>query len=190
MRPFRRTAAVLGVLTVLVAAKPVRAQSLSVRAGAGVAVPVGSAGEHRDAGPAAMLSVESRLGRLWSVRLDGEWSLLKGPAAPAGFEDYKSYNDLRTVGASLNASLRLSENAFAPYLLAGVGLYRLQRVGAPRTSYGNSGALQAGFGVDAKLSHRLDAFAEARAQLHINDYGAAEFEPTRIWPVILGVRIR
>lgn len=137
-----------------------------------------------------MLSVESRLSRLWSLRLDGEWSRLNGPPAPAGQEHFSEYLDLRTVGLSLNGSLRLSESEFAPYLLAGLGAYRLQRVGGPPNPYGTTGAVQVGFGMNANLWERVSPFVEARALVHVTDYGSDEWSPTVTWPVLLGVRIR
>jgi hypothetical protein len=191
MMRYRRTALLLSALAILLAQEPLRAQSgLSVGAGAGAAIPAGQAGERRDLGPAAMLSVEARMNPRWSVRLDGEWSLLGGPTAPAGQEHVSSSQDLRTVGASLNLVMRLSEAAFSPYLLAGAGAYRLQRVNAPKSPYGTTAALQAGVGAEAKMSRRIGAFVEARAQMHATDYGADEYGATVFWPVLAGIRIR
>lgn len=191
MKTFRRTALLFGALTVLLAVKPLSAQALSVRAGAGSAIPVGGAKKVRDAGPAAAIAVELGLSRRWRVRLDGEWSLLNGPAAPPGQEIYSRYSDLRTQGGSLNAVMRFSDGAFSPYLLAGIGAYRLQRVRAPKSPYGTTPALQAGVGVDVNLSRSIGAFAEARGQVHTTDYGAArEFGWTTFWPLIAGIRIQ
>ena len=185
-----RATLLLAALTVLTGAAPLHSQDLSFRAGVGTAIPVGGAGQRRDAGPAVMLSVETRLSPFWSLRLDGEWSLLNGPPAPAGQEYYSNYTDLRTAGLSLNAVLSLSEGALAPYLLAGIGAYSLQREGDDLSPYGTTGALQAGFGIDAAVWERFSPFAEARAQVHITDYGSDEFSPTVYWPVLIGVRIR
>jgi hypothetical protein len=137
-----------------------------------------------------MLSVESRLSRRWSLRLDGEWSLLHGPPPQAGREGDSRYRDLRTYGASLNGLRRFSEGRFAPYLLAGIGAYRLQRVGDYPSVYGTTGALQVGVGIDGDLWGRVNPFVEARALVHATDYGAVEYGPTIVWPVLIGVRIR
>ncbi len=137
-----------------------------------------------------MTSIESRPSRLWSLRLDGEWSLLNGPPAPAGQEHLSNYHDLRTFGASLNGILRFSEAEIAPYLLAGIGAYRLQQVGAPPGPYGTTGALQTGIGIDSNIWERVNPFVEARALVHVTDYGSDEFSPTVYWPVVIGLRIQ
>ena len=185
-----RVTLLLAACAALAGAAPLHAQDLSFRAGAGAAIPVGGAGERRDAGPSAMLSIESRLSRLWGLRLDGEWSLLNGPPVPAVEEDYSSRRDLRTIGASLNGIFWFSDSQIAPYWLIGIGAYRLQRVDAPASPYGTTGAFQAGLGIDGKLWDRVDPFVEARAMLHVTDYGSDEFSPTVYWPIVIGVRIR
>jgi hypothetical protein len=173
-------------LAVAVGSASLDAQVL-VRAAAGAAVPVGGAGERRDLGPAATLSVESRLTN-WTLRMDAEWSLLRGPAAPAGQEHFSNDQDLRTLGISLNGIMRLSEDRLAPYLLIGAGAYRLQQVDASASPYGTTGALQAGIGLDSDLWSRINPFVEARAQVHVTDYGGHEFGPTVFWPVVIGLR--
>lgn len=185
-----RTTLLLAAFAALAGTMPVQAQGISFRVAAGAAVPVGGAGERRDAGPSAMLSVETRLSRLWSLRLDGEWSLLNGPPAPAGQEYNTNYQDLRAIGASLNGILRFSDDQLAPYLLAGIGAYRLQQVDAPASPYGTTGALQAGFGIDGDLWGRVDPLLEARAMVHVTDYGSDEWSPTVYWPILIGLRIR
>lgn len=191
MKAFSRTALLIGALTGLLAVMPLSAQATSVRAGAGRVVPVGDAKKVRDPGPAAAIALELGLSRRWSVRLDGEWSLLNGPAAPPGQELYSQYSDLRTLGGALSAVMRFSEGAFSPYLLAGIGAYRLQRVKAPRSVYGTTPALQAGVGIDVNLSRSIGAFAEARGQAHITDYGAGkDFGSTNYWLLIAGFRLR
>ena len=137
-----------------------------------------------------MLSVEARLGARWSLRVDGEWSQLSGPPAPAGQDGFSSHRDLRTQGASLNGVVNMTDDQLAPYLLAGIGAYRLQRVGGDPSPYGTTGAIQVGVGFDSNIWGRVNPFIEARAQVHVTDYGADEFSPTVFWPVILGLRIR
>lgn len=185
-----RSTFLLALFAALAGTAPLRAQEISFRAAAGAAVPVGGAGDRRDAGPSAMLSVETGLSRLWSIRLDGEWSQLTGPPAPEGQEHFSNYQDLRTIGASLNGVLRFSDRQFAPYLLAGIGAYRLQRVNAPPSPYGITGALQGGMGIDGNFWGRVDPFMEARVMVHVTDYGSDEFSPTVYWPILIGLRVR
>ncbi len=137
-----------------------------------------------------MISVGVRLSRLWSLRLDGEWSRLNGTPAPAGEESFSDYQDLRTIGASLNGILRFSDDKLSPYLLAGIGAYRLQRVDAPASPYGTTGALQAGIGIDGNFWERVDPFIETRAMVHMTDYGSDEYGTTVYWPILIGLRIR
>lgn len=137
-----------------------------------------------------MLSIEARLSNLWSLRFDGEWSSLRGPTAPDGEEIYSNYQDLRSLGASLSAIRRLSRDSLEPYWLVGMGAYRLQRVDAPESLYGTTGAVQAGVGLDSNVWGRIDPFVEARVQIHLTDYGAEEFGPTIYWPVVIGIRFR
>lgn len=137
-----------------------------------------------------MVSVESRLSQFWGLRLDGEWSLLNARPAPAGQEAYSQYADVRTYGLSLNGILRFSEDELAPYLLVGIGAYRLQAIDQRPSPYGTTGALQAGFGIDGNLWERVNPFVEARAMVHVTDYASDEFSPTVYWPVLIGLRLR
>lgn len=174
-------------------AAPLTSQDQSLRVAVGTAVPVGGAGERRDAGPAAMLSVDfapSVRGPLQgNLRLDVEWSLLTAPPSPAG-ETRPLHGDLRAYGASLNAVVKVPTNSIEPYLLAGIGAYRLQRAGATRNVYGTTPAVQLGVGLDGNRWRRINPFVEARALMHVTDYGSDEFSPTVYWPVLLGVRLR
>ncbi len=185
-----RALRITSAFALLLGAAPLEAQDFSFGIAAGAAIPVGSTRERRDAGPAAMLSVETRLSNLWSLRFDGEWSSLRGPTAPDGEEHSSNYQDLRALGASLSATRRLSHDSLAPYWLAGIGAYRLQRVGAPESPYGTTGAVQVGIGLDSNPWGRVNPFVEARAQIHLTDYGAEEFSPTIYWPVVIGIRFR
>lgn len=185
-----RAPLLLAAFAALASTVPLQAQDISFRVAAGAAIPAGGAAERRDLGPSAMISVEPGLTRLWSLRLDGEWSQLTGAPAPAGQEHFSNYQDLRAIGASLNGILRFSDDQLAPYLLVGIGAYRLQRVDAPASPYGTTGALQAGLGIDGNLWGRVDPFIEARAMVHATDYGSDEFSPTVYWPILIGLRIR
>lgn len=179
-----------GVLASLAFAAPLHAQGLALRAGAGAAIPVGGAGERRNIGPTAMISVEAPIRRMWSLRLDGEWSLLNGPHAPPGGEGLSDYHDLRATGASLSSVVRFSGDGVEPYLLAGIGAHRLQQVGGRASPYGTTGALQVGGGADVNIWRRVNPFVEARAIVHATDYGSADFSPTVYWPLVIGLRVR
>jgi hypothetical protein len=171
-------------------AAPLRAERLSLRVAGGAVFPNAEAAQRRDAGPAAMLSAEYRLSHLWSLRADGEWSLLRGPPAPAGQEGSWAHHDLRTHGVSLNAVMRFTDGPLVPYVLTGIGAYRLQFVGGSPSPYGTTGALQVGLGADANFGGRINPFIEARAQVHLTDYGSTDYGITRVTPVMAGVRIR
>jgi hypothetical protein len=182
-----RAAVLTAALSLPLLAPPLGAQDSAVRLGAGVALPVGGVAELRGAGPAAALSLESRVAGRWSVRLGAEWAVLAaGPTTP---EAGAGVRELRTVGISAAAVRRFGGGAVAPYLLLGAGGYRLQEVGGSRTPYGTTGALQAGIGVDVARFARLAPFAEARALVHATDYGSREWSPTVYLPVQVGVRV-
>lgn len=169
---------------------PLSGQDVGFRVGAGVAIPVGGAGERRDMGPAGTISIESSLTRVWSVRVDGDWSLLRGTAAPPGQEHLSNYQDLRSLGITANGIARFSDERLTPYLLIGLGAYRLQRVDAPKSPYGVTPAAQVGVGLGATVWDLVNPFVEVRALIHATDYGSREFTPTVYWPVLVGVRIR
>jgi|GEM_PF-2882196 len=189
MSPFR-VILIVSALVFVVGSASLEAQALSFRAAVGAAIPVGGAGERRDTGPATLLSVEMPLSKRLSVRVDGEWSLLRGPTALVGQENLSDYQDLRTLGVSLNGMMRLSDDHLAPYLLVGAGAYRLQRINAPVSPYGTTGAVQAGFGLDSNYWSRVNPFMEGRAQVHATDYGAGDFSATVYWPVVIGLRLQ
>lgn len=178
------------VVALLLGAGALQAQGISIRGAAGAAVPVSGAGALRDAGPAALLSLESQLSRGWSLRIDAEWSVLTGPPAPAGREHFSNYGDLRIYGASLNGILRFSEDETTPYLLGGIGAYRLQQSEGDPSPYGITAGMQAGAGIDASIWRRANPFVEARVLVHLTDYGSHELTPTVYWPVLVGLRIR
>jgi hypothetical protein len=196
MRP-RWNGLVLVLALVAVDARLV-AQSLTARAAAGVAVPVGTAGgagERYRPGPAAEIAVETPLsvgasGR-GSLRVGATWVRLPGRviAGPSGAG--ARYADLGMLGGSLDLVVARTGGAAEPYLVAGLGAYRLQKRGERRNPYGTTAALQAGVGVDLRPRSRIGPFVEARLVLHVTDYAsAAEFVPTVHAPVRVGVRIR
>jgi len=172
------------VVAALLGAAPLRAQDLSFRAAVGPAIPADGTAERLHPGPAAMISFETRVNRAWSLRWDGEWSLLTGRSFPAGRQP-----DLRAIGASLNGLRRFSATPVTPYLLLGVGAYRLQRVGAPTRRSRWNVAVQAGFGIEDGLWDRVAPFLEVRGMMHLTDYASAEFTPSVYCPILIGVRI-
>ena len=186
-----RPLVLLGALGALLAATPAHAQEIILKVAGGAAVPVGGAAEQRGTGPATMGTVEFRLGSHWGVRIDAEWASLDAPAAQETERGRFAHADVRVYGGSLNGVLRFPEGGgLAPYLLIGIGAYRLQAVDAHPSPYGTTGALQAGFGIDAAAWKRLNPFAEARAMVHVTDYASAEYTPTVYWPILVGVRVR
>lgn len=178
----------LAALFACAMAAPLQSQELSVRAGAGTVIPVGGAAEDRDLGPTALLSVEIPATRRFTVRVDGEWSLLDGADAPPGSASSSQYQNLRIAGVSLNAVRRANPDRPGGYFVFGIGAYRLQRTGAIRSVYGTTAAVQMGTGIERRFG-RAVPFAEARAQLHVTDYGSNEFTPTIVLPLVLGLRI-
>ena len=165
---------------------PLQAQDLSFRAAVGPVIPADGTANRFAIGPAAMISADTRINPAWSLRWDAEWSLLKGRSFLAG-----QTRDLRTIGVSLSVVRRFSvDHALAPHLLVGIGAHRLQRVDAPTSRYGTTGAIQVGFGIDGKFRGPVAPFAEARAMLHLTDYASAELSPSVYCPILIGLRIR
>jgi hypothetical protein len=179
-----RTPVRIAALALLAGAAPLAGQGTCFRVGTGLAQPVSEAGERYRAGPLAAASIQTPLGGLWSVRFDAEWSRMDG--RPVG---QVTPPDLRTVGGSMNAVRHLSRARAAPYLLAGIGGYRLQRVGDDPNGYGTTPMVQLGMGVDASVLRHVHPFAEVRAQVHLTDYAADELSPSVFRPLTLGVRI-
>jgi hypothetical protein len=175
----------IGALALLAGAAPLGAQGTYFRAGTGLALPVGEAGERYRAGPLAAVSIQTPLGGRWSVRFEAEWSRMDGRS-----DGTATPPDLRTVGGSMNAVRHLSRPPAAPYLLAGIGGYRLQRVGDHPNGYGTTPMVQLGIGVDGTVLRHINPFAEVRAQVHLTDYAADELSPSVFRPITLGVRIR
>lgn len=183
----RRMPILLAALLLAAGAPSLGAQRVTSGGGMGVALPVGDAAERRTSGPAATVTFELYLSRRWSLRLDGDWSLLQGRPAPAG-QEVQPAADLQAYGVALNAVARVFDAATTPYLLAGAGVYRLQ-AGDARNPYGPTAALQAGVGVETRVSPRIQPFAEARITVHATDYASREFAPTIYWPLLFGLRI-
>lgn len=167
---------------------PVSAQEVIVRPNVGVAVPLGSAGEVRSLGPMTALALETRFGR-WGLRLDGEWALLDGTPAPPGQEIFTEYQDLRSIGGSLNLVRTFSEGDLAAYGLVGGGAYRLQRTDAPPSVYGTTRAVQMGLGVESDHWDRIRPFMEGRLLVHLTDYGGRQYGFTVVAPVGVGLRV-
>ncbi len=179
-----RTLVSLGALALLAGAAPLDAQGTFFRLGTGLAQPVAEAGERYRAGPVAAASIQTPLGGRWSVRFDAEWSRMDGRSFGT-----VTAPDLRTVGGSMNAVRHLSRARAAPYLLAGIGGYRLQRVGDHTNGYGTTPMVQLGIGVDGTVLRYINPYAEVRAQVHLTDYAADELSPSVFRPITLGVRI-
>lgn len=184
-------ALVFGVLTTAACTTALPAQDLLFKAGAGITVPGGRWGEGREPGLSTMVSVELRLSSMWALRLDAERSMLRARPAAPGSETNLTVADLRSQGASLNGVLNFPEARVAPYVLLGVGGYKLQQVGRARNPYGRTSAIQAGVGLNSNLWKRVNPFLEARWMLHLTDYASGEeYSFSAYIPIVAGVQIR
>ena len=184
-----RTAPVLCALALAAGAAPLPAQELSYRAGAGIAFPLGAVSERRQAGPSAAVSVQAPMGGLWSLRLEGDVSMLRGRAALPD-RPHSATSPLWAMGATMSGVRRVGGGDHGPYLLVGLGGYRLRIENESPSPYGITGALQAGLGVEGGGRGGLIPFAEARTVVHATDYGASDFRLTMHLPVVVGVRLR
>lgn len=181
---------VFAAVTTVTDVTPLPAQELLFKAGAGITVPVGEWSERRGAGLSTMVSVELRLSSMWALRLDAERSALRARPAPPGSETDPDYADLRSWGASLNGVLNFPEARVTPYILLGIGGYKLQVVDRARNPYGRTSAIQAGIGLNSNLWKRVNPFLEARGMLHLTDYASSEYSASAYLPILIGVRIR
>jgi hypothetical protein len=171
------------------AATPLQAQDLSFRVGAGAAFPLGAATQSRHVGPAFTVSAETRMGRHWRLRLDGDVATLTGRATPAG-TPYPGLRSLRATGATLSGVRRMGGGDHGAYVLVGLGAYRLGTVGSGRAPRGTTAALQTGMGLEGAGWGRLVPFGEARVVAHATDFGASDFRPLLHLPVTAGFRVR
>lgn len=164
--------------TVFATFGPLHSQEIDFRAGAGVAVPIGPAGLRYHPGPAGTLSADWELSPAFLLRLDGEWTWMATRRSPY---------DIVTYGLSLNAVLRVPEASVAPYVLVGVGGYRLQKIGT--RPHEITTAVQAGLGVDADLWDRFAPYVEVRTIAHVTSYASDDLTPTVFLPVTAGVEV-
>jgi hypothetical protein len=180
---------ILFLLLVLAFPAAPRAQGLSVGAGAGVSVPVGSMAERRSAGERLVGSLgyrfpDSRLG----VRADLAWTRLYGEPQPEDFGYSWSHGDLHSTGLTASLVYRFAEGGMEPYALVGVGSYGMQIQGAARNPYGRVLGVSSGMGVEFPLAgQRL--FVEGRGKVILSDYGAAEWSPGVYLPITAGIRV-
>lgn len=169
------------------AATPGAAQELSLRAGWGRMAPLGDGRELWDPGNAALLAMEWGAGGTWALRAGAEWARLPGRESGSS-----SSSALNIRGATLSGLLRDRRGDIQPYLLAGLGLMRLDGRGGGSNPYGTTAAAQVGFGIDGPPQYRVLPFLEARAVVHFTDYGSGgDFRLTRTGtPIMVGVRVR
>lgn len=167
-------------------AAPAMAQELSFRAGWGRMAPLGDGRELWDTGNTASLGMEWESGGAWALRAAAEWGRLRGRESGPS-----SGSELSIRGATLSALLKDRRAPIQPYLLAGAGVMRLDRGGAS-SPYGTTAAAQVGVGIDGPPRYRVLPFLEARAVVHLTDYGSGgDFRLTRTGtPIMVGVRVR
>lgn len=163
----------------LASPRAAQAQGWWLGAGGGSAAPLGDQARVRTSG----WSLTSGAGVVrdsgWGVRVDAEYFRL-GPG--------ESQEAMRGAGLSASAVLYFGNETIRPYLLAGLGAYRLQIAGAPSSPYGATVAASLGVGLDLRVHRRLGAFAETRYVLHATDYGLGGPGTTSHGPVYIGVR--
>jgi hypothetical protein len=115
----------------------------------------------------------------WGVRADAEYFRL-------GAGEFQ--RAMRGAGLSVAAALYFGNDVIRPYMLAGLGAYRLQIAGAHSSPYGTTFAGSLGVGLDLRVYRRLGVFAETRYVLHATDYGLGGPGTTSHGPVYIGVR--
>jgi hypothetical protein len=148
-------------------------------AGGGRAVPLGDQVHVRTSGWSIAFGAGTLSDSAWGVRADAEYFRL----GPGEFQ-----RAMRGVGLSASAALFFGNETIRPYMLAGLGGYRLQIDGAHDNPYGTTVAVSLGVGLDLRLHRRLGAFAETRYVLHATDYGLGGAGTTSHGPVHVGVR--
>jgi hypothetical protein len=167
---------------------PARAQILVGEAGAGAEVPLGSMGEYRYPGPllAAGLRFEPA-GSRWAWRGELGWSRQFGRSNPNWWGADSEHADLRSLALSFAALRYLEEAPRRPYLLAGVSARWMQLEGEGPNPYGTIPALFIGAGTEWDRPGPWRVFGEARLQITLSDYGAAEWNPGFQLPLLLGI---
>jgi hypothetical protein len=162
--------------------QPLRAQE--VRVGAGVAIPTGSL---NTLGPAALISLGTPATSAFGLRLDltieTQGHATDAPGGP------QSRGTLRSVGASLNGLLRLGSGETRPYLIGGLGGYRLRAQERADNPNGTTWGGNLGAGIDMRWGG-VSPFVEGRALVHVSDFGSYELSPTLYFPIIAGLMFR
>lgn len=148
--------------------------------------PMGDSRDLWDAGHTTLLALEWGSGGSWALRAGAEWGRLDGTESGP-----LSTQELRVRGATLSGLLRDGRGPIHPFLLAGIGLMRLDGRGG-QVAPDITAAAQVGFGIDGPPRYRVLPFIEARAVVHFTDYGSTgDFRLTRTGvPVMVGARLR
>jgi hypothetical protein len=166
---------------------PAAAQEMEVSALGGVQVPLGGMAQYRTPGPRVGVAIGYHLaGSPWSFRAElTSGRLMEVAEDREGYPPFRP-GDLASHGVALAAIRRMGEGTVQPYLLTGVGGYRMQIEESGPNPYGTIGALFAGGGLQREMGPwRL--FAETRAKITLSDYGSREFSPGIQLPTTVGI---
>lgn len=153
------------------------AQTTTLSAGLGVALPAGAQADRRDAGMSASVGIGHAISEHWDVRADAEYMRL----ASSGLNE-----TMQGIGITASAVLYFTRTGLQTYLLAGAGGYRLD-ISGRRNVYGTTAAVHAGLGFQHRVRGAMSLYAEGRYVVHMTDYGSGEFSLTLHAPLNVGV---
>jgi hypothetical protein len=166
---------------------PAAAQEVEVEAIGGLQVPVGAMARYRTAGPRFGGAVRYHLdGSPWSIRAElTTGRLMEVAEEREGYPPFRP-GDLASHGLALTGIRRIGAGAVQPYLLTGIGAYRMRIEGSDPNPYGTIGSLLAGGGLEQEVGP-WRIFAETRAKVTLSDYGSREFSPGIQLPTTVGI---
>lgn len=166
----------------------VKSQTLTPSFGVGIAVPSGSFGAARSAGPllnASILLGEST--RVVRIRFGVETAWMRGSASGESEGSWRE-SDLRVVNGLASVLIAPFVARSGPYAMFGAGIQRAWATGV-RNPYGAGGSLHAGVGVDVPIG-RSSLSIELVPQLLLTDFGSEEWSPGIYWPISVAWRFR
>lgn len=152
------------------------AQRPSLLVGGGLTSPIGDFKDVADGGYHLSLGVQMALPSLpVGVRLDGSYHRLPAPTV--------AFEDPRVLGGALDVVFDLPGEGLVPYMLIGVGRYRIEAGALGVTQAVIRNGFQGGFGVNLGTI-AFGGFAEIR-YVQINGDGSA----AKYIPLTIGVRM-
>jgi hypothetical protein len=174
------------MLGLLVALGDAGAQSVSLGASAGVAVPKAALAARRTAAPyiaaSALFGSPERFARF---RIDFDAARFWG-RTQAGFSGPIDHGDLTVTSALGHVVLGPRGREARPYTLIGIGMHWMSIPGR-RNPYGTVWGVGVGGGAEFPI-RRIALKAETRAHVILSDYGNSDFETSAFWPLMIGVR--